>query len=814
MASNTTKLGVSISGEMSDIKAALAALRRDLAGVGTAGRKAGSDASNGLDGIRAGAGRLKGLLGGLFAGLSVGSLFAAVIENTRESEEAIGQLNAALTSTKGIVGVTSDEIVELAGSLQQVTTFGDDAIIRMTSLLATFTNVRGAVFKDAVPAILDLSTRLGTDLNSAAIQVGKALNDPARGIAALAKAGIQFSPIQKQQIEDFLKLGDVAGAQGIILGELSTQMGGSARAAADTFSGAITQAKNAVGDLLEGDSSSGGLKDAKSAIQDLAQTLNDPEVKDGFAVIVAGIASIAKNAALAISSVVGLGKAVNEAFAANAKKSYDGLLLKQAALKDDLADLEKTGAGRLNLLLGGRSGSVNPLSVALSGSKDQAAKLKEELAQVTALLRTMRGETDGLNRGRGGKRNAPDSAGAAFDKTQEQIDAEEDAAKARTDAAKKRAADLKREIEKLTKASQDADEAERKRKIEVEDRAKKGLREVSIAIDRAAGRESEAAFKEIEDKYAQLIKDLLETGDEAGAELVKRLISTEKVKAQVEAFKATAAAALGGLQSSESAISAQAAAGMLGQADAERMIDEQRTKSLENLRLLRESVTAYYEATKDPTVLAFLQELDGNIATVAATQQQLRQQVADSAINSVTGLFTDLATGAKSAKDALLDFVRSFVASMAQIAARALATFLVLKLLDAIYPGLGKIVAATGSVAVKHAGGMVGAPGGRTRSGVNPALFGVAPRYHNGGIAGLGPNEVPIIAEKGEEILAKADPRNARNGKGGRGAGAVKNVILFDANTVADHMVTKPGEEALLQVVGNNAGAIRGLLGV
>lgn len=813
MASNTTKLGVSISGEMSDIKAALAALRRDLAGVGTAGRKAGSDASNGLDGIRAGAGRLKGLLGGLFAGLSFGSLFAAVIENTRESEEAIGQLNAALTSTKGIVGVTSDEIVELAGSLQQVTTFGDDAIIRMTSLLATFTNVRGAVFKDAVPAILDLSTRLGTDLNSAAIQVGKALNDPARGIAALAKAGIQLSPIQKQQIEDFLKLGDVAGAQGIILGELSTQMGGSARAAADTFSGAITQAKNAVGDLLEGDSSSGGLKDAKSAIQDLAQTLNDPEVKDGFAVIVAGIASIAKNAALAISSVVGLGKAVNEAFAANAKKSYDGLLLKQAALKDDLADLEKTGAVRLNLLLGGRSGSVNPLSVALSGSKDQAAKLKEELAQVTALLRTMRGESDGLNRGRGGGRSASASATAPFDKTQEQIDAEKDAAKERAAAAKKQTEELKRELEKRLKLSQDADEADRQRKIKIEERASEGLQQVGIALDRAAGREAEAAFKEIELKYEQLIKDLLESGDVAGAELVKKLISVEKIEAQIEVFKATANDALGGLQSAETSLSAQVEGGLLGQAEAETQIAAKRESTLQTLTQLREAVAAYYETTKDESVLAYLQELDGDIGKVAASQQMLVQQIADTAIGSLTNFLTDIATGAKTGKEALVDFVRSFVAGMAQLAAKAVATALVLRALEAISPGITKILGIFASV--KHAGGMVGAPGGRTRSGVNPALFGAAPRYHNGGIAGLGPNEVPIIAEKGEEILAKADPRNARNaGKGGRGAGAVKNVILFDANTVADHMVTKPGEEALLQVVGNNAGAIRGLLGV
>ena len=181
MATNTD-LRVRISADLADIKQGLGMLRGELAKVKAQSSQVlpnGSKFTSQVAGMRR-------ALVGLFAGLSAGALFAGISQNTKEAEEALAQLRAGLKSTAGIAGVTEGEIVALAESLQKVTTFGDDAIIRMASVVATFTNLRGAIFTDAIPAILDLSTRLGTDLNSAAIQVGKALNDPVKGITALA----------------------------------------------------------------------------------------------------------------------------------------------------------------------------------------------------------------------------------------------------------------------------------------------------------------------------------------------------------------------------------------------------------------------------------------------------------------------------------------------------------------------------------------------------------------------------------------------------------------------------------------------------
>jgi tape measure domain-containing protein len=336
------------------------------------------------------------------------------------------------------------------------------------------------------------------------------------------------------------------------------------------------------------------------------------------------------------------------------------------------------------------------------------------------------------------------------------------------------------------------------------------LGQVKIRLLEAEGQTARARSAQLEEEFLELIRKLEANGDTAGVALVRKLINIEAARAQLQQFQTVMQDAMAQLRTAETSIAAQQQAGLLGASEAERQIDAERQKALETLRKLRDSVIAYYEATKDPTVLPFLQELTGNIGQVAASQQQLRQQIADTAINSVSNLFTDLATGAKKAKDALRDFVLGFVAGMAQIAARALATFLVLKLLDAIYPGLGKATAASMGAAVKHSGGLAGS-GGTIRHGLSPLLFGMAPRYHAGGIAGLAPNEVPAVLERGEEVLTRRDPRHRNNQRGG-GQRPTRMIFVDDQRRVADFLNTPEGEDAVVEILGRNPGRVREII--
>ena len=173
------------------------------------------------------------------------------VDAWNQQVDAISQVEAALASTAGVSKQTSEDLQAMASRFQEITTFGDEAILKMQAVLLTFTQIRGDRFEEATRAILNMSAALGKDLQGTALQVGKALNDPVKGVAALAEAGIQFTEAQKAQIKSMIDVGDVAGAQALILKELEVQFGGVAEAMAETPAGQWAQAMNALGDAFE-----------------------------------------------------------------------------------------------------------------------------------------------------------------------------------------------------------------------------------------------------------------------------------------------------------------------------------------------------------------------------------------------------------------------------------------------------------------------------------------------------------------------------------------------------------------------------------
>lgn len=202
---------------------------------------------------------ISGALGGIgLASLAMGASFVALGKGILSAAEAAGfqerefvKLSQIIRSTGGAAGVTSRDAVTLAASLQELTEFGDETIMGAEQLMLTFTKVSKEVFPEAIETVLDMSTVLGQDLKSSAIQLGKALNDPIQGVSALRRVGVQLSDQQEKQVKSFVEQNDIISAQKVILGELNTQMGGAARAAADTYLGRVKQMKNAFGDLNE-----------------------------------------------------------------------------------------------------------------------------------------------------------------------------------------------------------------------------------------------------------------------------------------------------------------------------------------------------------------------------------------------------------------------------------------------------------------------------------------------------------------------------------------------------------------------------------
>ena len=171
------------------------------------------------------------------AGAYIGAqgLITVVQGAVREQQESIKvgrQTNAVLKSTKNAAGLSAKAIGDLAQALSEKTAVDDEAIQSAENLLLTFTKIGKDTFPAATAAVLDLSAATGTSLKGASIQVGKALQDPVRGLTALRKVGVNFSTDQTDVIKKLVETGKTAEAQKLILKELAVEFGGSAAAQA------------------------------------------------------------------------------------------------------------------------------------------------------------------------------------------------------------------------------------------------------------------------------------------------------------------------------------------------------------------------------------------------------------------------------------------------------------------------------------------------------------------------------------------------------------------------------------------------------
>lgn len=185
--------------------------------------------------------------------LATGLGFA--VTSAIESERVLAQLEARIRSTGGVAGVTSQMAQELATSLsaaQGASLFSDEDVIRAENMLLTFTQISREIFPETIQAVVDLSQAMGTDLQSAAIQVGKALQDPERGLTALRRSGVAFNEEQSDLIKTLFESGRVMEAQRLILAELSKEFGGSAQAAAGTFEGKMARLMDRMSEVGEG----------------------------------------------------------------------------------------------------------------------------------------------------------------------------------------------------------------------------------------------------------------------------------------------------------------------------------------------------------------------------------------------------------------------------------------------------------------------------------------------------------------------------------------------------------------------------------
>jgi tape measure domain-containing protein len=153
----------------------------------------------------------------------------------------------------------------------------------------------------------------------------------------------------------------------------------------------------------------------------------------------------------------------------------------------------------------------------------------------------------------------------------------------------------------------------------------------------------------------------------------------------------------------------------------------------------------------------------GPFAAWAREAADMKPKIQDALVSSLDSFIDKLAEG----KFAFKDFAMSLLKDIAKIIIRAMiarAILAAIGMASSTGPVVNTGVESMSSVTtpVLHTGGIVGGAGGMSRA-VASGMFNFAQRYHTGGIVGLKPNEVPIIAEKGEGVFTQDQMKTIGN---------------------------------------------------
>lgn len=191
-----------------------------------------------------------------FAFVQNGKMLLGMIERfadlNAEADKTTARLKASLQGTGMAAGRTQQQIEAMAGSLQSKGVFDDESFIDAAGVLTRFRSLRGPLFDQALKLSGDLAAAMGSgEVKGAARMLGRALEDPSRGMMQLRRAGVMLSYSQQQAIKTMMETNNVAGAQSLLMKSVAAMIGKANAELAKTPSGAVRQMKNAISDVGE-----------------------------------------------------------------------------------------------------------------------------------------------------------------------------------------------------------------------------------------------------------------------------------------------------------------------------------------------------------------------------------------------------------------------------------------------------------------------------------------------------------------------------------------------------------------------------------
>jgi hypothetical protein len=169
-----------------------------------------------------------------------------------------------------MTGVTAETTKQIQATLM---TFGE--------LAKSADDVSGN-FDRATKAAIDLAAAGFGNATSNAIQLGKALNDPIKGLTSLTKSGVTFTEAERERIKTLVESNRIGEAQALVLAAIEKQVGGTAAATVTSsakMEAAFGQIEDSVGlallPVLERFSNWLSTNDGQETLQTIADVAGD-----------------------------------------------------------------------------------------------------------------------------------------------------------------------------------------------------------------------------------------------------------------------------------------------------------------------------------------------------------------------------------------------------------------------------------------------------------------------------------------------------------------------------------------------------------
>jgi hypothetical protein len=234
------------------------------------------------------------------AGIAIarfGSQAITAAEEVRQADNRLGQVAESMGLFGAQTELVTKRLIEFAEA-NELNLAIDAETIKLTQSklltfkqLATSADETGGAFDRATMAALDLAAAGFGSAETNATQLGKALQDPIKGLTALTRSGVTFTKQEKENIKVLVESGQTLKAQDLILQAIETQVGGTAEATAkssDKMKLAFENVYETVGEAL------------LPAFDDFTQVVTEltPQIADALVPIAEYLAVVFKNQVL------------------------------------------------------------------------------------------------------------------------------------------------------------------------------------------------------------------------------------------------------------------------------------------------------------------------------------------------------------------------------------------------------------------------------------------------------------------------------------------------------------------------------------